>query len=107
MTLGLATRTGVSRRIGVRARTHSKKQARTLLVIGPPSKRMWIAAIVVAVICVSGLVYGLVVDWNTPPDKLPTRSERSGGNGYGAGLMIGIGAGIAIGSLIAIRRKRD
>jgi hypothetical protein len=69
---------------------------------------MWIAAIVVAVICVSGLVYGLDVDWNTPPDKLPTRSEHArGGSGLGAGLMIGIGAGIAIGSLIAIRRKRD
>ncbi|NVB83995.1 MAG: hypothetical protein HOV81_36810 [Kofleriaceae bacterium] len=77
-------------------------------MIGPPSKRMWIAAIVVAVVCVSGLVYGLVVEWNTPAEKLPTRTARtSGGSGLGAGLMIGIGAGIAIGSLIAIRRKRD
>ena len=69
---------------------------------------MWIAAIVVAVICVSGLVYGLVTDWDTPAEKLPSRGERAPrGSGFGAGLMIGIGAGIAVGSLIAIRRKRD
>ena len=65
---------------------------------------MWIAAIVVAVICVSGLAYGLITDWDAPADKLPSRNEHRG-NGFGAGLMIGIGAGIAIGSLIAIKRK--
>lgn len=68
---------------------------------------MWIAAIIVAVICVAGLAYGLITDWDAPADKLPSRAERApGGSGFGAGLMIGIGAGIAIGSIIAIRMKR-
>lgn len=72
-----------------------------------PSRRLWIAAIVVAGVCVLGLAYGLITDWDTPADKMPSREgHHAGGSGFGVGLMIGIGAGIAIGSLIAIR-KRD
>jgi hypothetical protein len=76
-------------------------------VLGKPSRRLWIAAIFVAAVCVSGLAYGLITDWDTPADTtLPSRdAHRTGGSGFGVGVMVGIGAGIAIGSLIALRKQ--
>lgn len=77
-------------------------------MLGRPSRKLWIAALVVSVICVAGLVYALVSDWNTEPQHpLARRAEASsGGSGFGLGVMVGLGAGVVIGSLIALR-KRD
>src|SRR5262245_48337438 len=79
--------------------------AQSGLELDVPSRRVWIAAIVVSVICVAGLVYALIADWDTKPShNLPRRGGDGGGSGFGLGLMIGIGAGIALGSLIALRK---
>lgn len=78
--------------------------------MGKPSRRLWIAALVVSVVCVAGLAYALVVDWDTEPDRRPEmlqkREEaRRGNGGFYLGLALGIGAGIVIGSLIAARKR--
>lgn len=71
-----------------------------------PSRTLWIAAIVVSLICIGGLAYGLVMDWNTPPDRtLPSRPAQATGSGFGLGLIVGIGAGVVLGSLIALRKR--
>jgi hypothetical protein len=79
-----------------------------IAIVQKPSRTLWIAAILVAVLCVGGLAYGLITDWNAEPDQtvLPAaQSSRHGG--FAFGLLVGIGAGIVIGSLIAVRKKRD
>lgn len=72
---------------------------------------MWIVAIVASVICVAGFAYALVTDWDAAPDRSvePTRRQVAGsGGGFSLGLAIGIGAGVVLGSLFAIRgRKLD
>lgn len=77
-------------------------------MLGRPSRKLWIAALVVSAICVAGLVYGLVTEWNTAPEKPLERADRPAatGSGFGLGVIVGIGAGIVIGSLIALK-KRD
>lgn len=77
-------------------------------MFGQPSRRMWIVALVLSVLCVGGLGYALVSEWNTPASRhdLPTqRQVSSGGSGFGLGLVIGIGAGVVLGSLIALRKR--
>ena len=77
------------------------------LELGVPSRRLWVAAIVVSAVCVAGLAYALVVDWDTKPMRaLPRATAGGNGSGFGLGLMIGIGAGIAVGSLIALRKRQ-
>ena len=72
-----------------------------------PSRNLWIAAIVLSVGCVAGLGYALITDWNSPPDPtLHVPHAATGGGGFGMGLLVGIGAGIVIGSIFAIRSKR-
>lgn len=81
------------------------------MLFGKPSRRLWIAALTLSAICVAGLAYALVSDWDAVPDKRlddPSATQvRGGGSGFGLGLGIGIGAGIVLGSLIALRRKSD
>ena len=72
-----------------------------------PSRRLWIFALVVSALCVGGLVYALIVERDTPAE---TRSisgpvTSGGSSGFGLGVLVGIGAGIVIGSLIALRKK--
>jgi hypothetical protein len=93
----------------VAAPTHSKKQALcyATCVLGRPSRRVWIAAIVVSIVCVAGLAYGLVSDWDTVPDRThtPTNPAQPASSGFSLGVVVGIGAGIILGSLIALRRR--
>lgn len=80
-----------------------------MVLTGKPTRRLWIAAITVSVICVVGLAYGLVADWNTPPDRSITAAQRhavTSGSGFTLGLLVGLGAGVVLGTLIALR-KRD
>ena len=74
---------------------------------GRPSRKLWIAAIVVSVVCVAGLAYALITDWHTEPDRRSQPAERAhaGGAGFGLGVIVGIGAGVVLGSLIALHRR--
>jgi hypothetical protein len=75
-------------------------------VLQRPSRRLWIFAIIVSVLCVSGLVYALIVERDTPAERRSTTGPvTSSGSGFGLGVLVGVGAGILIGSLIALRRR--
>jgi hypothetical protein len=72
-----------------------------------PSRGMWIAAILVSVICVGCLAWGLVQFWDEPPRHVPApAAAREDGSGFSLGLVLGIAAGIAIGSAIGLRRRQ-
>ena len=76
-------------------------------MLGRPSRKLWIAALVVSAICVAGLAYGLVTEWDTEPAKPLERTggPATGGSGFGLGLLVGVGAGVVIGTLIAIKKR--
>lgn len=71
-----------------------------------PSRGLWILAAVVSLVCLLGLGYGLLMYWDTEPDKTTVKQSTTNGSGFGVGLMIGLGAGIAIGSGLALRRRQ-
>lgn len=73
---------------------------------------MWIVALVASVLCVAGLAYALVTDWDAKPDPQLEATQRqvstSGtGGGFSLGLVLGIGAGVVLGSLLALRGRKD
>ena len=70
-----------------------------------PSRQLWLAAIVVSVVCIAGLAWGLVNYWDEPPDKTVDRRPADSSGGFGIGLLVGLGAGIVVGSLIAARKR--
>jgi hypothetical protein len=77
-------------------------------VLQTPSRRLWIFALVVSVLCVGGLVYALIVERDTPAERRSTTgpvTSGGGSSGFGLGVLVGVGAGIVIGSLIALRRR--
>jgi hypothetical protein len=84
-------------------------RATTREVLQRPSRRLWIVAISISVLCVGGLVYALVVERDTPAELRSTNgpvTTASGGNrGFALGVLVGVGAGIVIGSLIALRKR--
>jgi hypothetical protein len=78
------------------------------VLFGKPSRRMWLVAIMASMLCVAGLIYALVTDWDAPADRQlePTqRQVASGGSGFSLGLVLGIGAGVVLGSLLAMRSR--
>jgi hypothetical protein len=72
---------------------------------------MWIVALVVSAICIAGLAYGLLSDWNTKPERRPELLEQqrrltSGDDrSFYLGLGIGLGAGIVLASIVALRKR--
>lgn len=61
----------------------------------------------ISTLCVAGLVYALIVERDTPAERRSTTGPVSSGNGgFGLGVLVGVGAGVVIGSLIAARRRR-
>ena len=84
---------------------------RTLSYVGgvlqTPSRTLWIAAVLISALCVGGLVYALIVERDTRAEHRSTTGPVASGDsgGFGLGVIVGIGAGILIGSLIAVRRK--
>jgi hypothetical protein len=72
-----------------------------------PSRGLWIAALVLSVASVIGLGYGLVTNWDEPADTAVTKSPPRAGSGFTLGLMIGLGVGVAIGSLLALRKRTE
>jgi len=83
------------------------------VLFGKPSRRLWVVAIVASLLCVGGLAVALVSDWDAEPDRqqssrtTPTGRQVAGsrGGGFTLGLVVGIGAGVVLGSLIALRAK--
>jgi hypothetical protein len=69
-----------------------------------PSRAMWIVAIVISVVCVAGLAYGLISNWDAQPDPR-AKSVAQTSSGFLLGFMVGLAAGIAIGSALALRRR--
>jgi hypothetical protein len=69
---------------------------------------MWIVALAVSVVCVGGLAYALITEWNTEPTRglEPAHRAATGGSGFTIGIVIGIAAGVVLGTLLATR-KRD
>lgn len=68
------------------------------------SRKLWILAIVVSVVPVALLGYALIVDWNTPVQNTLPRTASSS-SGFGFGLLVGLAAGVVIGSLLAIKKR--
>jgi Na+/proline symporter len=69
-----------------------------------PSRGLWIASLVLSAICVGALVIGYLTR-DPVSVSTPTPSAQSH-SGFGTGLLLGVAAGIAIGVVIALR-KRD
>lgn len=68
-------------------------------------RKVWILAIVVSVIPVGLLTYALIVDWNTPvQNSLPPRAQTTS-SGFGFGVLVGLAAGVVIGSLLALKKR--
>ncbi|HTR51627.1 MAG TPA: hypothetical protein VMJ10_13020 [Kofleriaceae bacterium] len=73
----------------------------------PLPRGLWIASLVVAVVCTVALAIGYLFSDPKPDARRPT-PEPPTSNGFTIGLVIGLGSGIAIGSVMALRtRKRD
>jgi peptidoglycan/LPS O-acetylase OafA/YrhL len=70
-----------------------------------PSRQLWLAAIVVSVICVAALAWGVINYWDEPADKTLDRRPAESRGGFGVGLLVGLGAGIVVGSLLAARKR--
>lgn len=68
------------------------------------ARKLWILAIVVSVVLVAGLAYALIVDWNTPVQK-PLPRTQSESSGFGFGVLVGLAAGVVIGSLLALKKR--
>ena len=95
---GVATGAGTAR---------SRPCYATGVLLGKPTRRLWIAAISLSVLCVGGLAYALYAEWNTEPTRgvEPAQRAATGGSGFSIGLVIGIAAGLVLGSLIATRKR--
>lgn len=70
----------------------------------PVSRGVWIAALVVGVVCAIGFAVLLLAEPSAEGPRAPARTASSGGGGLGIGLVIGACAGIVIG--FAISRQR-
>lgn len=76
------------------------------MVFGKPSRRMWITAIGLSLLCVAAFAYALITSWNVEPDThRPPGQAARGGGGFGIGLIVGVGAGVVLGGLLASRKN--
>ena len=65
---------------------------------------LWIAALIASVVCVGALAIGLLTAGDGAPATPHAKIDSTGG-GLGTGLVLGLGAGIVIGSLLAVRKR--
>jgi uncharacterized membrane-anchored protein len=73
----------------------------------PWPRWVWITSLVVSVLSVVALSIAWLQDRNTVSLKPLERRTVEHESGLWLGLLVGLGLGIAIGSVMALRRKRD
>jgi len=73
----------------------------------PLSRGVWIAALVVSMVSVAGLAIAWWQDHDTVSTTPLARhpSAEGGGGDMWVGVLVGLGVGIAIGSLLALKKK--
>jgi hypothetical protein len=75
-------------------------------VRGRPSRGLWLAALLVSAVCVGGLAIGWLGHRDEPGSAHAPRAQAPAtGGGFSLGLVVGLGAGVVIGSLMAARRR--
>jgi hypothetical protein len=72
----------------------------------PWPRGVWIVAIVVSIACVAGLAIAWIEDRHTVALKPLDRPAPIISSGLWIGLLVGLGLGIAIGSILATRAKK-
>jgi uncharacterized membrane-anchored protein len=73
----------------------------------PWPRSIWITSLVLSVLSVVALTIAWLQDRNTVALKPLERRAVEHESGLWLGLLVGLGLGIAIGSVMALRRKRD
>jgi hypothetical protein len=71
----------------------------------PLPRGVWIAALVVSVVSVAGLAIAWWQDHDTVSTTPLARHPSAEGGGMWVGVLVGLGVGIAIGSLFALKKK--
>lgn len=71
----------------------------------PLPRGVWIAALVVSVVSVTGLAIAWWQDHDTVSTTPLERHPSAEGGGMWVGVLVGLGVGIAIGSLFALKKK--
>lgn len=71
----------------------------------PLPRSVGVAAIVVAVVCVGALAIGYLVAGGAAPTPHDHPKVVETHSGFGLGVVIGLVAGIAIGSALALRKR--
>jgi len=72
----------------------------------PLPRSLWLAAIVISVGCVIALAIAWIQDRDTVALKHLDEHSPTASSGLWLGLLVGLGLGIAIGSVLAVRGKK-
>jgi uncharacterized membrane-anchored protein len=71
----------------------------------PLPRGVWITAIVVSVTCAAGLAIAWIEERDTVSTKPLDHRAVESGSGMWLGVLVGLALGIAIGSVLALRRR--
>jgi hypothetical protein len=71
----------------------------------PLPRALWIASIVVGLVCIAGFAIAMLSTPSESPHKLD-RKERAASSGFGGGLLLGGAVGVVVGWALA-RQRRD